>query len=100
MRTALAAGVPLAVLPRFGDQPLNARAVEAARAPGSSSRTPRPDRRAVAALLTDPRYAGDGDRRSPAEVDALPPAGEAIEVLRERRLAALLELERADAVVV
>ena len=87
VRTALSAGVPMAILPRFGDQPLNAQAVQAARAglvvpgPGRIGDT-------VAALLTDPAYAGVAAAIA-VEVDALPPAG-----------AALLELERADAVVV
>jgi UDP:flavonoid glycosyltransferase YjiC (YdhE family) len=89
VRTALSAGVPLAVLPRFGDQPLNARAVEAARA---GLVVEHPDRvgDTVAALLTNPAYAGVATAIA-VEVDSLPEAGEAID---------LLELERADAVVV
>jgi UDP:flavonoid glycosyltransferase YjiC (YdhE family) len=89
VRTALAAGVPLAVLPRFGDQPLNARAVEAA---GAGLVVEHPDRigETVAALLTNPAYAGVATAIA-VEVDSLPPAGAAID---------LLELERANAVVV
>jgi len=89
VRTALSAGVPLAVLPRFGDQPLNARAVEAARA---GLVVEHPDRvgDTVAALLTNPAYAGVATAIA-VEVDSLPEAGEAID---------LLELERTDAVVV
>ena len=86
VRTALAAGVPLAVLPRFGDQPLNARAVAAAGAGLVVEDASRIGER-VAALLTDPRYAGIATGIA-WEVDALPPVGEAIAVLRER-LAAL-----------
>ena len=89
VRTALSAGVPLAVLPRFGDQPLNAAAVEAI---GAGLVVPGPERigETVSALLGDPAYAGVATRVA-SEVDSLPPAGDAIE---------LLELERADAVVV
>ena len=89
VRTALSAGVPMAILPRFGDQPLNARAVEAA---GAGLVVERPDRLGdtVAALLTSPAYAGVATAIA-VEVDSLPEAGEAID---------LLELERADAVVV
>ena len=89
VRTALSAGVPLAVLPRFGDQPLNARAVQAA---GAGLVVPGPSRIAdtVSALLSDPSYAAVATRIA-IEVDTLPPAGDAID---------LLELERAYAVVV
>ncbi len=89
VRTALSAGVPLAVLPRFGDQPHNARAVEAA---GAGLVVEHPDRvgDTVAALLTNPAYAGVATAIA-AEVDSLPEAGEAI---------GLLELERANAIVV
>ena len=86
VRTALAAGVPLAVLPRLGDQPLNARAVAAAGA-GLVVEDASRIGETVAALLMDPRYAGIATGIA-WEVDALPPAGEAIAVLRER-LAAL-----------
>jgi UDP:flavonoid glycosyltransferase YjiC (YdhE family) len=87
VRTALAAGVPLAVLPRFGDQPLNAQAVQDV---GAGLVVAGPDRlgESVAALLTDPAYAGVATEIA-IEVDSLPPVGDA-----------LLELERADAIVV
>ena len=87
VRTALSAGVPLALAPRFGDQPLNAAAVEAA---GAGLVVPAGDRigETVRTLLTEPAYAARAAAIA-AEVDALPEAGEA-----------LLELERADAVVV
>ena len=61
VRTALSAGVPLAVLPRFGDQPLNARAVAGGRrrARGRGRRrAPRRRRRAA----HRPRLRGRGDR--------------------------------------
>ena len=79
VRTALSAGVPLAVLPRFGDQPLNARAVEAAGA-GLVVADAAGLRSAVSALLTEPAYAGVATAIA-AEVAFLPPAGEAIELL-------------------
>jgi UDP:flavonoid glycosyltransferase YjiC (YdhE family) len=81
VRTALSAGVPMALMPRFGDQPLNARAVEAARA-GIVVAGAAELRGAVSALLTQPAYAGAATGIA-AEVAALPEAGEAIEVLRE-----------------
>ena len=85
VRTALAAGVPMALAPRFGDQPLNARAVETA---GAGLVVEHPDRigDTVRALLSNPAYAGVATAIA-AEVDRLPEAGEAIEVL-ERELAA------------
>ena len=87
VRTALSAGVPLALAPRFGDQPLNAAAVEAA---GAGLVVPAGDRigETVRTLLSEPAYAARAAAIA-AEVDSLPEAGEA-----------LLELERADAVVV
>jgi UDP:flavonoid glycosyltransferase YjiC (YdhE family) len=89
VRTALSAGVPLAVLPRFGDQPLNASAVEAV---GAGLVVAGPERigETVKALLSDPAFAGVATRIA-IEVDSLPPAGDAID---------LLDLVRADAVVV
>ena len=79
VRTALSAGVPLAVLPRFGDQPLNGEAVEAAGA-GLVVADAGGLRNAVSTLLTEPAYAGVATGIA-AEVAGLPPAGEAIEVL-------------------
>jgi len=81
VRTALSAGVPLALVPRFGDQPLNARAVEAAGA-GLIVSGPGGLRSAVSALLTDPAYAGVATGIA-AQVAGLPVVGEAIDVLRE-----------------
>ena len=83
VRTALSAGVPLALTPRFGDQPLNARAVEAAGAGLVVVRPPAGSRDAVsrAAHASPPTRAWRP--AIAAEVAALPDAGEAIEVLRE-----------------
>lgn len=81
VRTALSAGVPIALAPRFGDQPLNARAVEAAGA-GIVVSDPGGLRRAVSTLLTEPAYAGVATGIA-AEAAMLPEAGEAIEVLHE-----------------
>ena len=81
VRTALTAGVPMALAPRFGDQPLNARAVQQA---GAGLVVDGPDRigETVKALLTGPAYATTAVAIA-TEVDALPEAGEAIEVLRD-----------------
>jgi UDP:flavonoid glycosyltransferase YjiC (YdhE family) len=82
VRTALAAGVPLALAPRFGDQPLNARAVQEA---GAGLVVDGPERigATVRTLLTDPAYATTAAAIA-AGVDALPEVGEAIAVLRDR----------------
>ena len=85
VRTALSAGVPLALHPRFGDQPLNARAVVAAGA-GVLVTSSGGLRGAVSALLTEPAYAGVATGIA-AEVAGLPDAGEAIDVLREELVA-------------
>ena len=81
VRTALAAGVPMALAPRFGDQPLNARAVQEA---GAGLVVERADRIAetVKVLLSDPAYATRAVAIA-TEIDALPEAGEAIAVLRD-----------------
>jgi len=81
VRTALAAGVPMALAPRFGDQPLNARAVQEAGG-GLVVDGPRRIGETVKALLTDPAYTTTAVAIATA-VDALPEAGEAIEVLRD-----------------
>jgi UDP:flavonoid glycosyltransferase YjiC (YdhE family) len=81
VRAALSAGVPLALAPRFGDQPLNARAVQAAGA-GLVVDGPKRIGETVRALLTDPAYATTTAAIA-AEVDALPEAGEAIAVVRD-----------------
>jgi UDP:flavonoid glycosyltransferase YjiC (YdhE family) len=80
IRTALAAGVPLAVLPLFGDQPYNAQAVAAIGA-GVALEGVEGVRDGARTLLEDPRYARTAAAVA-AEVAALPPAGEAIELLR------------------
>jgi UDP:flavonoid glycosyltransferase YjiC (YdhE family) len=82
IRTALASGVPLVVMPLFGDQPHNARAVAAAGAGIALENGPDGLGDAVGAVLEDPSYA----RRSGEiadEIAALPPVEEAIAVLRE-----------------
>ena len=83
IRTALAAGVPLVVMPLFGDQPLNARAVAAAGAGIALDDGPGGLAGAVAAVLEDPAYGGRADEIA-GEVAALPPAHEAVAVLREQ----------------
>ena len=79
VRTALSAGVPLAVLPRFGDQPLNAQAVQDAGAglvvPEAAALA-----RTVAAVLGDPAYARVATAIA-EEVDELPEAGDAIDAV-------------------
>jgi UDP:flavonoid glycosyltransferase YjiC (YdhE family) len=79
VRTALAAGVPLVVMPLFGDQPHNARVVEQAGA-GIVADGPGGVGEAVRTLLSEPRY-GRRAREIADEVAALPPAREAIAVL-------------------
>ena len=79
VRTALAAGVPLVLLPLFGDQPLNAEAVAAAGA-GLVAGGPHALRDTVAAVLGDPAYARTA-REIAAETATLPLPGAAIEVL-------------------
>ena len=83
IRTALAAGVPLVLMPLFGDQPLNARAVAAAGAGVALDDGPGGLAGAVAAVLEDPAYGGRADEIA-GEVAALPPAHEAVAVLREQ----------------
>jgi UDP:flavonoid glycosyltransferase YjiC (YdhE family) len=79
VRTALSAGVPLAVLPRFGDQPFNAAAVQDVGAglvvpdAGALGRT-------VAAVLGEESYTRVAAAIA-EEVDGLPEAGEAIDAL-------------------
>ena len=82
VRTALSAGVPLALAPRFGDQPLNARAVEAAGA-GLVVADGRPDRREPSARCSPSPPTRAWRPGSRPRSTALPEAGEAIEVLRE-----------------
>lgn len=85
MQPALAAGVPLAVLPMFADQPHNARRVVAHGAgvavwggPSAAGELGL----AVQRLLTDARFA-DRARAVAAELDALQSPDAAVEDLRE-----------------
>ena len=81
IRTALTSGVPLVVMPLFGDQPLNARAVAAAGAGIAVEDGPGGLAGAVGAVLEDPAFARRA-KEIAGEIAALPPVGEAIEVLR------------------
>jgi UDP:flavonoid glycosyltransferase YjiC (YdhE family) len=81
LRAALTAGLPLVAMPLFGDQPHNARALAATGAGIVVEGGPRGLGEAVGAVLEDPSFA----RRAleiADEIAALPPAGEAIEILR------------------
>jgi UDP:flavonoid glycosyltransferase YjiC (YdhE family) len=86
----VAAGLPLVVVPLFGDQPDNARRVEAvgagvvvwpnpeaARDSLRSSIDPVALREAVETVLADPSY-GRSARTIAAEMAELPPADEAL----------------------
>ena len=79
IRAALSAGVPLVVMPLFGDQPHNARAVAAAGA-GIVAGGPGELAEAVRTALDDPAY-GARAREIAVEMAALPPAGEAAALL-------------------
>jgi UDP:flavonoid glycosyltransferase YjiC (YdhE family) len=79
IRSALAAGVPLVLMPLFGDQPHNARAVAAAGA-GIVADGPGGLADAVGAVLGDPAY-GVRAREIAGEVAALPPARDAAALL-------------------
>ncbi len=90
--TALAAGVPLAIVPLFADQPFNARRVAQLGAGialeggiGAVEEIPR----AVRTLLEEPRYRHQA-RRVAAEVAALPPADDAVAVLEQLALGGAL----------
>ena len=63
LRTALSAGVPLALAPRFGDES-STRARSWPPAPGAFATGPGGLRDAVSALLTQPAFAGVGYRGS------------------------------------
>jgi UDP:flavonoid glycosyltransferase YjiC (YdhE family) len=80
---AMAAGVPLAVVPLFADQPYNARRVAQVGAGialegGVEAIAEVP--RALRTLLEEPRYRRQAGRMA-AEVAALPPVDEAVRVL-------------------
>ncbi|GAA4901709.1 glycosyltransferase [Actinomycetospora succinea] len=87
---ALAAGVPLVITPLFADQPENARRVAeigagvrvGPRDPGAptSAIDPADLRRAITDVLADPAPAAVA-RRVAAEIDALPPADDAVAVI-------------------
>jgi UDP:flavonoid glycosyltransferase YjiC (YdhE family) len=83
IRTALAAGVPLAVMPLFGDQPHNARAVAGAGAGVAVDDGPSGLADAVGAVLEDPSYRRRAEEIA-LEVAALPPVHDAVAVLREQ----------------
>jgi UDP:flavonoid glycosyltransferase YjiC (YdhE family) len=93
---ALAAGVPMAVVPLFADQPSNARRVEEIGAGIALDGGPQAVSRlgdAVSKLLVDPAYRANAERvaeemRSLPSVDAAPVIARAI--LEDRPLAAML----------
>ena len=73
---AMAAGMPLAVVPLFADQPENADRVADARRRPAPRRRHRPRRRGHA-LLEDPSYRANA-RAVAAEIAALPPVDAAV----------------------
>jgi UDP:flavonoid glycosyltransferase YjiC (YdhE family) len=82
---AMAAGVPLAVVPLFADQPYNARRVAQIGAGialegGVEAVSELP--RAIRTLLEEPRYLRQA-RRVAAEVAALPPVDDAVRLLED-----------------
>ena len=83
IRTALASGLPLVVMPLFGDQPHNARAVAAAGAGIALEEGPGGLAEALAAVLEDPAY-GRRAGEIAEEVAALPSVHDAVAVLREQ----------------
>jgi hypothetical protein len=79
VRMALSAGVPLAVVPLFGDQPYNAHAVARSGA-GIALQGAAGLGAAIRALLDDDSYRETAEAIA-EEVAALPPAGKAIRVI-------------------
>jgi hypothetical protein len=78
---ALRAGVPLALVPLFADQPDNARRVDELGA-GIALDGPAGAGRAVQALLGEPRYRRQA-RRIAAEIAGLPPVDDAVRALEQ-----------------
>jgi UDP:flavonoid glycosyltransferase YjiC (YdhE family) len=104
---ALAAGLPLVVVPLFADQPENARRVAAVgagiaveqddgspREPVRSTIDPRGLRVAIEAVLANPEY-GHAARRVAAEMRALPPTDSALAALADGRRAGAPRLRGA-----
>ena len=81
VRAGLAAGVPLAVLPLFADQPDNARRVAELGAGVALGRRRPGSAPAVATLLADPAYRA-GAAAVAADVRALPVVDAAVATLR------------------
>ena len=79
---AMAAGMPLAVVPLFADQPQNARRVAALGAGIALEADVAGLRDAVTALLTEPRYRAAAGEVA-AEIAALPPVDAVVELLED-----------------
>lgn len=85
VKEALAAGVPMVVLPIAGDQPYCAKRCQAlgvARVIAPTEREPEAIRAAVRAVLADPSYRHRA-RRMRSEIDSLPPLETAVGTLEQ-----------------